>query len=364
MNRQPTIDDVAAASNCSPATVSLALRNKPGVSRATRERILATARALGYQRIQSSPSASDTRVLDVAIVFRTWGYERAGSSPNIIDFYSWVLTGLQESAGAQGANLLLANIPINAHNETSEFPERLLRQRLDGIILVGSFRPEVVAQVEALASTHRPAMILIDSGLDGHDFDSVDSANWDGAYEATRFLIENGHREIAYFGPESTWEPNFATRKEGYLDALRDRGYVSAGVFEESAERLLERDAGRDALLARGNATAFFCANDDAATSLMRTAFTLGIRVPEDLSIVGFDDINRAREATPPLTTMGVDKLGMGRHAMYVLGQRITRPESMPIQIAIRPRLVVRESVRRVATEGEVATPAEAALVP
>ncbi|HEU0165702.1 MAG TPA: LacI family DNA-binding transcriptional regulator [Thermomicrobiales bacterium] len=355
MKRQATIDDIAAASGCSPATVSLALRNKPGVSRATRERILSTARALGYQRVQSMPTA-DRQTLDVAIVFRTWGYERANSSPNIVDFYSWVLTGLQESAGGQGINLLLANIPINSRNEATEYPERLLRQPLDGVILVGSFRPEVIAQAESIASTHRPPMILVDCGLEHHDMDSVDTANWEGGYQATRHLIANGHRKIAYLGPVSTWEPSFRNRREGYLDALRDAGLTTAGLFEESPEQMLARDAGRTALNENDGATAFFCANDDTATALMRNAASMGIRIPADLSVLGFDDIIRGREAIPPLTTMGVDKHGMGRHAMYILGQRTSRPESVPIQIMLRPRLVERESVRRLDVAVEAAT--------
>lgn len=346
MNRAPTLDDVAAKSNCSPATVSLALRNKPGVSRATRERVLAAAQSLGYQRVQRPSTDADERTMDVAVVFRTWRYEQVSHTPNITDFYSWVLTGLQERAVMQGANLLLETIPVDALNQCTDFPERMFRQRLDGIVLVGSFRPEIVQRVRMLSDVSRPALVLVDANDPLCHADSIETANREGCYEATNYLLDRGHRRLAFFGPASDWEPNYRERKAGFLQALDERGLSAVGLFEESTDTLASKDAAQRILLSAPQATAFVCANDFSATSLLRAALALGIDIPGDVSVIGFDDIDRARLAHPALTTMVVDKLGLGRHAMYALLSRREWPESPPLRILLRPFLIERHSVQ------------------
>lgn len=351
MNHAPTLDDVAAKSGCSPATVSLALRNKPGVSRATRERVLAAAQSLGYQRVQRPSIDADEPRLNVAVIFRTWRYDRTSQTPNITDFHSWVLTGLQESAVAQGANLLLDTIPVDELNQCSDFPERLLRQKLDGIVLVGSFRPEVVNRVRMLAETYRPAMVLVDEHDSASRTDSIETANREGSYDATRYLLRKGHRRLAFFGPTSEWEPNYRERKLGFLQALEETGLSPVGIFEEMIKPVQTQNAARDVLKAADEATAFVCSNDLSATALLRACLELGIDVPGSISVIGFDDIDRARIAHPPLTTMAVDKLGLGRHAMYALMNRMQWPESPPMQILLRPSLVERQSVRDLRAE-------------
>ena len=347
MNRAPTMDDVAAKSGCSPATVSLALRNKPGVSRATRERVLAAAQSLGYQRVQRPSSIdSDERPLNVSVIFRTWRYDRKSQTPNISDFHSWVLTGLQESAVAQGANLLLDTIPVDERNQCSDFPERLLRQKLDGIVLVGSFRSAVVQRVHAAAEAYRPAIVLVDEHDPESGTDSVETANRDGGYDATRYLLRKGHRQLAFFGPNSEWEPNYRERKVGFLHALAEAELSSVGVFEETIGPVQTQDFAHHVLTTASQATGFVCSNDLSATALLRVSLELGINIPGDISVIGFDDIDRARIAHPPLTTMAVDKLGLGRHAMYALKNRMQWPESPSMQILLRPSLVERQSVR------------------
>ncbi len=353
MNRAPTLDDVAAKSGCSPATVSLALRNKPGVSRTTRERVLAAAQSLGYQRVQRPSTDPDESPLNVAVIFRTWRYDRVSQTPNISDFHSWVLTGLQESAVAQGANLLFDTIPVDELNQCSDFPERLLRQKLDGIVLVGSFRPAVVQRVREAAEAHRPAIVLVDEHDSESGADSVETANREGGYDATRYLLQKGHRDLAFFGPNSEWEPNYRERKIGFLHALDEAGLAPVGVFEETIGPVQTQDSAHQVLTIASEATGFVCSNDLSATALLRACLELDINVPGDLSVIGFDDIDRARIAHPPLTTMAVDKLGLGRHAMYALKNRMQWPESPPMQILLRPSLVERQSVRDLRTADE-----------
>jgi LacI family transcriptional regulator len=348
MQRPVTIEDVALASGCSTATVSLALRNKPGVGRATRERVLAAAQSLGYQRISRPPASDDGHTLDIAVVFRTWSGDAQARAPVITGFYSWVLTGLQESAVEQGANLLLATIPVDAMNDATTFPERMLGKRLDGLIMVGSFKPDVIERVSHISAEHRTPLILVDSGNAHRTYDSIESANFDAGADATRYLIARGHRNIAWFGAMSEFEPNFRARRDGYEAALREANLEGSGIFENG---IADADAIATAQLAlheAPSATAFVCCNDSFALSLMRTARQSSRLIPDDLSIIGIDDIEQSRESEPALTTLAVDKLGLGRHAMYALTNRITWPESPAMRIVLRPTLVERNSVRTI----------------
>lgn len=348
MQRAVTLEDLATATGCSTATVSLALRNKPGVSRSTRERVLAVAQSLGYQGI-SRPASSDTQTsLDVAVIFRSWSGDMQARAPVVTGFYSWVLTGLQESAVVQGSNLLLATIPVDAGNNPTVFPQSLLEKDLDGIILTGSFQKPTIDCVARSSARNRTPIVQVDPG-DGHrDFDSVETANGEGAATATRYLIDRGHRRIGWFGPSSEFEPNYCARRDGYLAALSGAELDSVGVFEAGVDSFDALAAANMALRDADSPTAFVCSNDIFALALVRAARQAGRSVPEDLSVVGFDDIDQSRDAEPPLTTMAVDKLGLGRHAMYALVSRVTWPESPPVRIILRPTLIERASVRTI----------------
>lgn len=352
MQRTVTLEDLAARTGYSTATVSLALRNKPGVSRATRERVLAAAQELGYQRISRPAFGRTSAELDIAVIFRTWSGDVSPRAPLVNGFHSWILTGLQESAVEQGAHVLLATIPVDVDNQATVLPESLFHKDLDGVILVGSFRHEVVARLDAIAGERGIPVVLVDNGDQRYRHDAIETANAFGGGEATRTLIARGHRRIAWFGARSTWEPNFRMRREGYEAALNEAGLDTAGIFELATDADDPVTAARRALQQAEAPTAFLCCNDHFALALLRATRAEGIAVPHDLSIVGFDDIDAVRETTPPLTTMAVDKLGLGRHAMYALTNRVNWPESPPLRIELRPTLIERESVRTLGKEG------------
>lgn len=120
--RRVTLDEVASVSNASSATVPLALRNKPGVIRETRERILATAHALGSQRTIRAGRGNGAALRNIAVVLRTWSEGPERSSPALNPFYSWVLTGVQEAGNDAAMNLLLGTIPVDAENRPLDLP--------------------------------------------------------------------------------------------------------------------------------------------------------------------------------------------------------------------------------------------------
>lgn len=337
-----TLDDVAAASEASSATVSLALRNKAGVSRETRERILAHAHSLGYQRPGKSARDDSTDLRNIALVFRTWSKGEERSSPALNRFYSWVLTGIQELGTDHRMNLLLGTIPVDGTSQPTEMPERMLRQPLDGVLLVGSFRSDTVARVLDMLGRGNPPVILVDSDGGGRKLDSVVTDNFGGGYQATTHLLDRGHHRLSFLGPVCEWEPNMRARRDGFSQALRDRALEPVDVHEIESEASGFTGLGR----VFRDATGYVCANDEYARALLQAALRDGRSVPGDVSIVGFDDTDSARDSVPPLTTMAVDKLSMGRLAVRALSYRLEYPEAASIQTVISPRLIARSSVR------------------
>lgn len=337
-----TLDDVAEASEASSAAVSLALRNKPGVSRETRERIIATAHALGYQRPNRTVPSDGTVVRNIALVFRTWSQGPERSSPALNPFYSWVLTGIQETAARSRMNVLLGTIPVDRSNTPAHLSAHLLEQELDGVLLVGSHRPETITKVLDLLGDPAAPIVLVDSDDRTHGLDAVSSENMRGGHIAAETLLSLGHRTLSYIGPVSTWEPNFRERLTGFRSALAEHHVVPVEVIQSEPSDIRREDIMR----VFQSSTGVICGNDDVALWLLRMAIQLNVRIPDDVSVIGFDDTTIARHAQPPLTTMAVDKITMGRMAVQLLDHRIDWPDAAPIHVSMTPRLVSRGSDR------------------
>jgi DNA-binding LacI/PurR family transcriptional regulator len=162
MNKRVTLDDIAAACNTSPATVSLALRNRAGVSRARRAEILEVAHRMGYVARPREARPSGEPMRNVALVFRTPDWTAERGAPALNHFYSWVLTGIQDGANRHRLNLNLGTVPVNLDNEATTLPAMLSSQPHDGVLLVGAFQEATVVSVIEQAGERVPA-VLVDS---------------------------------------------------------------------------------------------------------------------------------------------------------------------------------------------------------
>ncbi|GAB4564701.1 MAG: hypothetical protein Kow0047_14650 [Anaerolineae bacterium] len=211
-----------------------------------------------------------------------------------------------------------------------------------GLLVVGLYLDS-----HAMAFWRRQGVpiVLVDAYDEQELFDAVVTDNQVGAYTATRYLIDRGHRRIALLGSSPDAFPSIQERRAGYTRAMVEAGlepiFVDCLLDDEPAQ-----DAMRQFLGAGGDVSAVVGANDLVALAAMRTAQQMGKRVPEDISFVGFDDIAPSRHVTPPLTTMEVDKLGMGRMAVQLLMYRNEYPDAARACVALRPRLIERQSVR------------------
>jgi DNA-binding LacI/PurR family transcriptional regulator len=348
--KRVTLADVARAAGVSPAAVSLAIRGEPGVSRETRERVVDTARRLGYRGVSRS-SSRRARQVTVGLIIKA----PQGDAPEINRFYAPVMTGIEEICRIREVDLLFAALPVDRQYVPLEVPRLVTERSTDGLIVVGA---HLSHGTTALLEDGPPA-VLVDAYAEDVAFDSVFSDNVGGARAAMDQLISRGHREIALVGSEPDSFPSILQRRRGYEQAIAEAELKPHYVDVPHVPPEAAAAAALQYLGAHPEVTAAFCCNDAIAVALIQGAQRAGLDVPGAVSVVGYDDIDLARFVSPQLTTMAVDKLGMGRLAVTLLLHRLEFPEAAVIQALIRPRLIKRGSVRTI----EAAAPARSEVV-
>jgi DNA-binding LacI/PurR family transcriptional regulator len=351
-----SIRDVAQAAGVSPATVSRTFTSPNLCNAQTQRRVLEAAKLLDYRppRMRGQPRAAGSNGAalhsGVTLARDAIGFQFFTATNNPSDtiarntFYLPVLVGAQSEAAALGMHLLMHS--TNRHDLSVEVPKMVQEQAISGMLLVGTADPDVFA----VFARHVPNLVLVDSRDETGSLESVISDGFGGAFVATRYLLELGHRRIAFMLPESD-VTTFQDRLRGWLCALFENGIQPEPSWIFGTHPDEEK---RPALcasflqIARENRpTAVVAANDLNALLLMRTCREIGVRVPEDLSIVGYDDAEGAEFAHPPLSTVRVDKEFMGRLAVRRLWSRLhgeseaclARPHvrhEIPIELVVR----------------------------
>ena len=354
MRRRVTIQDIARHSQASVTTVSMVLRNKPGIGAETRRRVLEAARELGYQR--RTPAADQRALRTVAMILRSRTSAANERVPGVNPFYSDVISGIEAAARRERINLLYGTLPVDRTNRPYELPNHLLQQELDGVLLIGSFSSDTAS---AIADGQPGPTVLVDAPARTSAHDAVVSDNHGGAYRAVRHLIDLGHRHIAVAGADLDADPNFSQRRDGYLAALAEAGLEPCLITTELSGMDAVGDAVEEVLTTNPRITAVFGANDASAIQAMRAAQRAGRRIPDDLSIVGFDDIALASEVRPRLTTMTVDRITMGRQAIGMLLYRLEWPDACRLMTMLQPELRERDSTARAPNHEPVREPAD-----
>lgn len=339
VRRRVKLADIAKASGVSVSTVSMALRGKNSIPPETRQRILEAARQLGYQpKSPSEPVQHASGKLQTVGLVAKW---EAGIQPQANPFYSHVVAGIEEACRHKRINLLYATLPVDQHNLPTEIPRLLTENGVEGLLLVGAFVDETL--VHTLGQKSVP-VVLVDAYSDIGKYDAVVSNNLQAAYEAVSYLIERGHRHIGIVGSEPDAYPSIRERRQGYLQALQEHGL--SAYFADCELSGDESSQATAALLQRSpHISALFGCNDEVAIAAMRAVRDAGRRVPEDLSIIGFDNIDTAQHTAPALSTMHVDKVAMGRIAVQLLRDRVRFPDSPRVTSILHARLIERQSV-------------------
>jgi DNA-binding LacI/PurR family transcriptional regulator len=325
-----SIRDIARLANVSDSTVSRALRDSPLVKAETREKIRRIAEGSGYRASAVARSLATRRTRTIGVVVTT-----------IADpFAAEVVCGIEEAAGELGYSLLLANSqadPCREAKVVTSFGER----RVDGVVVTSS---RVGTLYAGTLATLRVPIVLINGQHPSEDVHWVVIANAEASREATRHLIQLGHQRIAYLGDRHGYQSD-TERFGGYRQALDEAGLpfepdlvVYGDGKPEGGVQAVE------SLLALPKPpTAVFCFNDFSAVGALRRIHASGLRVPDDISLVGFDDINIAQYAEPPLTTVRQPKAHMGRLAFEILVKLLAGSDSEHC-IKVPGELIVRES--------------------
>ncbi|WP_338031002.1 LacI family DNA-binding transcriptional regulator [Dyella kyungheensis] len=325
--RVRTVKEIAAAANVSVATVSRALQRPEIVSEKTRKHIHDVVRRLGYtpNALARNLRTARTRLI-IALL------------PDIANpFFSEVIRGIEQVAHESGYCVLLGETQGSLVREQS-YADMVAARQADGIITMSPRVPSIPIQGRL------PVVNACEYVKDAH-ISSVYVDNVAAAGVAVDYLLMLGHRQIAFVGGPPA-SPICVDREQGYRLALQ-RAKVPAkpaltvsGDFSiEAGERAIE------SLLSRGQAfTAVFCANDEMAIGAMRALSARNLRVPDDVSVVGFDDIRFARYTTPALSTVAQPKNALGREAMSMLIELLNDPEVPPRKRILSAELIVRGS--------------------
>ncbi len=340
MREKVTITHIALESGVSPATVSLVLRNRPGVSEGTRIRVLGVAEKIGYQVKPIVVGSRNGRLQTIGMIVKTEPNLPARANP----FYSHVIIGVEDACRNSGIDLLLSTMPVDDKNRPLGVPQMLTRGIADALLMVGTFVDETVTS--AVGRKTCP-IILVDAYAKTDMFDAIVSDNFQAAWQAVDYLIRHGHRHIGLVGSEPDSYPSIKQRRGGYLRALREHDISE--VYCADFNLMLESgyEATKELLKKNSAITAIFAVNDKVALAAMNAVMDCGKRVPDDISIIGYDDVDLAANAKPPLTTMHVDTVAMGRAAVQLIMNRLEHPDSARMTLTIHPTLVERDSVAK-----------------
>ncbi len=343
MSFRVTIADVAREAGVSRQTVSRAINDKGEISEATLLHVRAVIERLGYRPSKIARSLATHKTLTIGLVV-----------PDIANpFFTEIARGAADAAHAAGYSLLLCTTVEDPGRE-AEALRALEDQSVDGVVLCSSRLPE--AELAALIARQRAA-VLVNRRLASPGGGGVRVDDAAGALLGVRHLLRNGRRTVAYLAGPYPISHSSRERARGYAEAL-----AGAGLAPDPALCLPcvpDTGGGRAAALAllaaRPDPDAFFCHNDLVGVGALQACAALGRRVPDDVAVVGSDDILLAALVSPALTTLRVDKYAIGAAATRLLLDKIRGCPADPEDVVFQPELIVRASAPHRAPETDAA---------
>ncbi len=335
-----TLQTVAEKAGVSASTASRALAGSGGVSAETTERVLQIAKELGYVPRKYHRKTKKLQTKNVVVL--------SNRKHHLLNnpFYSQVVSGIESVLSEHGCQLVYKTLAGDETDDPAAVEAQVAEQ--DGIILVGY---EIDRELIRSISRRQVPFVLVDNdALDLH-VNCVVNEDQAAAQRMVRHLIDLGHRRIAFLGGPAE-HASLTQRYRGYLQALAEAGLdVDRDLVAFCSPRFRIDDGQRAAheLLTRARLrpTALFAANDGLAIGAVRAAQALGLDVPGDLSVAGFDDIEAARLITPPLTTVRVFKFEMGVEAGMRLIHIMRGTVNKPLKLVLPTEIVYRESTAK-----------------
>lgn len=343
-----TAKDIAERLQVSPSAVSLAMNGKPGVSEATRERIMTEAVRMGYSTHKREISTAVRNIRFVIFLSGRQSMEENSPAPKI-------LQGIEARAQEYGHNVLVSYFYADGDWATQTL--NICRDTAGLIVLASGIDEQHIEKARALLERQEIPVVLVGNTMEFSDVDCVCTDNLQGASLAVRYLLEMGHPDVGYLRAHPR-NDSFEDRQAGILHARRKFGmndrtllqYIDVGTTSEQTFRDV------DAWLAQGGhpLSAYFADTDVIASAAIRAFSAHGYRIPEDLSVIGFGDLPICTMIDPELTTVRVMREQMGSAAMdrmccrlHDRKKNLSNSETGYCRIIISANLVKRDSVER-----------------
>lgn len=335
--KKVSLQTIADALGISKYAVSLALNNKPGVSDELRQKVFETAREMKYEK-----SKRRTSVKNLNIIVIIPEYIRMD-----IYFYSVIYWAIEKCIQSKGHTAILTSVSKEMERDLV-LPGYLTELDIAGVLVVGVLSE---AYIKKIQNTKLP-LVSVDQYYDAVNIDSVGTANEEGAYQMVEYLINKGHSDIGFVGSIDTtssiyerWCGYMKAMSAHKLNIIKEHCILDTSPLESLFSMPDELEGYVDKMASFP--TAWFCAGDRMAISLINVLKQRGIRVPEDVSVVGFDNQELSWTNVPALTTYNVKRTEMGKLAVERILEKIESPLGHTMRVTIHGEVIVRDSVEK-----------------
>lgn len=328
-----TIKDIAKIANVSHTTVSRALNNSPYINEDTKIKIKALAKELNYVPNYNAKSLVLLKSYVIGVFFSSIS---EGTSDT---FFHEIIKGINKKMDKE------YNLVIRGIDDYANLPP-IDNKNFDGIIVVSQSKNDD-AFIENIIEKNIPT-VVINRYIENNQLVNIMSNDTKGSYDAVTYFIENNHKKIALIEGNREFESS-EYRRKGYIKALQDHNieikdeYIMSGRYDMKSgyvnmQKLLE---------VQDKPTAVFCSNDDIAVGAMKAIEEYGLRIPDDISIIGFDDSNFCNYVTPTLSSVKKDSLTMSEYGSINLLNLINNKEVNKTKVYIESKLIIRNSVKK-----------------
>jgi LacI family transcriptional regulator len=323
------------------ATASKALNGRKDVREETRQRVMEVAKKINYHPSHMARGLAKRKTENIGLVALRRFHAPLLTNP----FYSRVIEGMEIEVTRANYNLLLTVVPAEDMGAELPFPKMVREKNVDGLCLLGEMPESFLREV---GERGIPTVVVdfYSESVPGH---YVVSDNAGGAAQAAEHLLGLGHRQIGFVG-DAMKDLSFEERRKGFEAALAKAGVKPAPMLEVDLKARDVMDQVAAYLKSPGCPTALFCCNDFHALLVLNMAQKMGIKVPKQLSIMGFDDIEESSLCLPPLSTLRVEKQEMGAKAIAIVMDLIAHPEAKPKRVETPVQLIKRESTAKAPT--------------
>lgn len=330
-----TIKDVAKMAGVSTTTVSHVINKTRFVAPETERQVQEAIKSLNYSPSAVARSLKINTTKSIGMIVTTC------EAP----YFAEIIHAVEEHCYRQGYSLFLCNTQ-NDPEKIKNHLEMLAKKRVDGVLVMCAEYTQ--GSLNLLANFTDIPMVVMDWGPNNENTDLIKDNSFEGGYMATKYLIDNGHQKIGIIAGELI-KTTAKTRYEGFVKAMQEANlpinpnWVMEGFFEpEDGYECMNKILMQEEL-----PTAVFCCNDVMALGAISAIGEKGLKVPDDISIIGYDNIHASRFYSPPLTTIHQSKSRLGAQALTLLFERITDKSRKYSHIELHPELVVRHSVKK-----------------